>query len=35
LIRERALAALAPGDAERLLYHGAGAKELESEKKPK
>ena len=35
VIRERALAALAPGDAERLRDHGAGAKELGSEKKPK
>jgi eukaryotic-like serine/threonine-protein kinase len=35
VIRERALAALAPGDAERLLDHGAGAKELEAKKKPK
>jgi tetratricopeptide (TPR) repeat protein len=35
VIRERALAALVPGNAVRLLDHGAGPKELESEKKPK
>jgi len=35
VIRERAMAALAPGGAERPLDHGAGAKGLESEKKPK